>query len=330
MTIKRLVALAVLVLAAAFPSAAGAQLHITPPEGDNYLDAIPFTDPGPFSNSEVGFIADTSSYTTQSDVFVPEGTGGGPAEPTLCGNTTFGNTIWSFFRADRYGIMNLSTAGNFDSVIAIMPFNSPRDAEPHISQGICWDRLGGFSETGKVLVQPRRWYAVQVGGTGTPPGGQVETKFLLEPPPAVDGAAFLFWKVNPLRVSDMYVKGVPKGETLTLSCTKGACKKRTIKVKSKQAAGQLLPGPGAGLKRAGGAGSLKVATKQAHAAAKRVQILKNHKVKPGAKIELRIKRTGYIGKYYRWKVGKNEISSAKSFCMNAGSNKPQTKNKCHG
>ena len=66
----------------------------------------------------------------------------------------------------------------------------------------------------------------------------------------------------------------------------------------------------------------------AHAAAKTVKLLKNQRVKPGAKIELRITRTGWIGKYYVWKVKKNAISSATTRCLNPGSSKPRTR--CHG
>ena len=73
------------------------------------------------------------------------------------------------------------------------------------------------------------FYAVQVGGVG-PSGGAVQVSFELKKPPTVGGQAFLFWKTGPLRVSNMYVKSVPKNEKITLSCTKHACRKRTIRL----------------------------------------------------------------------------------------------------
>jgi hypothetical protein len=318
------VACAVVALAAAVPASAAAQRQVAPPDGDNYLFPLAFSDfdhPAPFPSEEVGFIANTSTYTVQSDMYSPPNSGG-PVEPTVCGRSEFGNTIWSYLHVDRYGVMHISTAGNFDSVIAVIPFKSPNNAAPQLNRAFCSDRLGGFSEEAPFLAAPG-WYAVSVGGTGATMGGQVEGKFLLGPPPSVDGQAFLFWKTGPLRVTDLHVKGVPGGETLSLSCTKGACKKRRVTVKSKRAAGQLLKVNGKPVGR--GPAALKPLVREA---AKSVKLLKNKKVKKGAKIELRITQPGYIGKYYRWDVKKNAISSATSRCLNPGSNKPHKK--CHG
>jgi hypothetical protein len=342
MTTKRLLTCAVVALSAAFPAAAGAQTPIAPPQGDNYLGPVALSDfdsPGRFPSQEIGFIADTANYTVQPDLFAPPSSGG-PPEPTGCGQASYGNTIWAVFYSDRYGVMDISTAGPFDSVIGVIPFDSPSSPDPDIANGACYDRLAGFSEEATGLVSPRQWYAVQVGGTGTPQGGQVQVKFKLGPPPSVDGQAFLFWKTGPLRVSDMHVKNVSKGQTLTLSCTKGACKKRTINVRKKRTLGKLFgsdwtPGPGTTTPRMKGAPAKSSSTSPhasfkpiVRAAAAKVKLLKNKRVKRGAKIELRIKRSGFIGKYYRWKVGRNEISSATTRCLNPGSNKPRKK--CSG
>jgi hypothetical protein len=260
MTIKRLVTCAALTLAVALPTAASAQTPVDPPQGDNYLCPVALSDfdsPGRFPSQEIGFIGDTTSYTVQTDLFNPGGCAGepgsgGPREPTGCGNSSYGNTIWSVFYSDRWGVMNISTAGTFDSVIGVIPFDSPQRPSPDINNGACYDRLRGFSEDATGLVAPHQWYAVQVGGTGTPQGSRVQVKFNLDPPPAVEGQAFLFWKTGPLRVTDMHVKNVPAGETLTLSCSKHACKKRTITVRggggSKRAVSSMFrsdwtPGP---------------------------------------------------------------------------------------
>jgi hypothetical protein len=261
---------------------------------------------------------------------------GGPPEPANCG-TPYGNTVWSVFYSNRYGVMNVSTAGPFDSVIGIVPFTSPNNPTPNLQAGYCDDGLSGFQEDTSFFVSPRRWYAVQVGGTGTPQGGQVQVKFKLAPPPQVDGQAFLFWKTGPLRVTKLYAKNVPRGEKLTLTCTKGACRKKTVTAKKPSLLERPLganPGEAPfGLRMKGAAGGPDRATEQvqrplATAAAKRVNLLKNAKVKRGARLELRITAPGYIGKYFTWKASGSSISSATVRCMNPGSTKPRKK--CSG
>jgi hypothetical protein len=336
MTTKRFATCALLALAAAFPATAGAQTEFPPPTGDNYLEPIFVSDPeqpGRFPGSPLGFIVDTTTYTVQADMFDPPASGG-PAEPTQCGQAIYGNTVWSYFRSHRWGLMNISTAGTFDSVIGVIPLNDPlSDAAPEIENGACYDGLAGFREEATGLVAPRQWYAVQVGGTGSPMGSRVQVTFDLNPPPKVEGRAFLFWRTGPLRVSDMYVRNVPEGQTLILSCTKNACRKRTINVKNKRAVGKVSRDgwtPESGFKQLRRQGEdagprPRSLDRIAHSAAARVKLLRNQKVKRGAKIELRIKRRGFIGQYYRWKVKRNEITSATTRCLNPGSNKPRKK-----
>src|SRR5690349_2614030 len=85
MTFKRALAIA-LTVAAALPASAAAQAQITPTDGDNYLSPIALSDfshPAPFPKTEIGFVADTTNYTTQADLFNPP-SAGGPPEPTAC------------------------------------------------------------------------------------------------------------------------------------------------------------------------------------------------------------------------------------------------------
>src|SRR3954454_22979416 len=197
MTFKRAIVIA-LTAAAALPASAAAQAQIQPPDGDNYLQPISLSDfqnPAPFPKDEIGFVADTTGYTTQQDMFAPPQSGG-PQEPTNCGSP-YANTIWSVFYADRYGVMRISSAGPFDGVIGFVPFGSPtQDPTPDIGNGVCIDRLSGFEEELQAFVKPKHWYAVQVGGTGNPAGGKVQVKFDLQPPPKLDADAVLTWKSN--------------------------------------------------------------------------------------------------------------------------------------
>jgi hypothetical protein len=360
MSPKRFLTCAALGLAAAFPSAASAQEPINPPLADHYLQpyflndadtALPYDEP-------FGFTLDTTGYTLQDDLFSPNGNGepggGGPAEPNQCtvanGNVSeYANTAWFVFRAHRWGRMRVETAGAVDTVIGLLPFESPEQPAPLFDFASCSDGLRGLQESKTDIVVPGVWYATQVGGKQPTPGGTLQVKFELLKPRSVGGAAFLFWKTGPLRISDMHVKNVPAGQTLQLSCTKGACKKKRINVRSKAPLNRLAADPGssgdvpagiamdaAGTRSAASVFPASefpappVAAKEAvaHEAAKVVKLLRNKRVKPGAKVELRIKRAGYIGKYYRWNVKRNGISSATTRCLNPGSNKPRKR--CSG
>ena len=123
--------------------------------------------------------------------------------------------------------MRISTAGPFDSVIGFVPFKSPTDdPTPNIDAGVCIDRLSGFEEELQAFVKPKQWYAVQVGGTGTPAGGQVQVKFDYAKPPTLDADAVLTWKSNSRgKVTAVkLVVDAPKGSKVSVGCTKRGCK----------------------------------------------------------------------------------------------------------
>jgi hypothetical protein len=330
------------------PASAGAQAAITPPEGDNYLGPVALSDfdnPGKFSSMEVGFVADTTTYTTQADLFNPPGSGG-PAEPTNCGSP-YANTIWSVFHADRFGVMKISTAGPFDSVIGFVPFKSPTsDPTPDIDHGVCIDRLSGFEEDLSAFVSPGHWYAVQVGGTGTPAGGQVQVKFDYQKPPTLDADAVLTWKTN--RKGAKVVKLVvtaPKGSKVSVSCTHHGCSApRPFTVKKTAAFRPIAPvGPvakaPAGLKMTAADSSGRVAAvnsvgtpagfrakaeAQVHAA-KKFKLLKGKILKAGSNLIIRVTAPGFIGKYFSYPITKKGVSAKTISCTNPSSSKPHKK-----
>ena len=327
----------------ALPSAASAQTAVPPPEGDNYLGPLFLNDNSPGNeipyNRPFGFTADTTAYTTQDDMFSPPGSGG-PREPQSCQNSNgvvspYGNTIWSVFYAHRWGVMRIDTAGPFDSVIGIIPFNNPNDPTPLLRFGSCFDELSGFNEEAGGLVAPGNWYAVQVGGTGARQGGEVQVKYQLSKPPQARGRAFLFWNSAGPTVTNMYVKNVPRGHRMELTCSRSSCKRKVINVRRKPVQNDLqtddwTPAPGLEpIRMKGFSGSARSSSNPlafkplATEAAKRVTVLRNKRVRPGSKIELRITQTGWIGRYYRWNVRDGSISSAITRCMNPGSRTPR-------
>ncbi|MEA2409901.1 MAG: hypothetical protein QOC77_462 [Thermoleophilaceae bacterium] len=336
MTFKRALVIA-LSAAAALPASAAAQAQITPTDGDNYLQPLALSDfqnPAPFPRQEIAWVADTTNYTVQSDMFNPPGSGG-PAEPHNCGSD-YGKTIWSVLHIDHMGTLEITTSAQFDSVIGFVPFNSPSNPAPDIANGVCIDRLAGLDEQLKVNVAANHWYAVQVGGTGSTQGGQVQTKFLFKPtnppkPKPVKGQGFLFYKFPPLRITQMYATSVAKGSTIRVHCSK-SCGNKTIKVRSKLMVDNVFAtGPHmtpAALRAAptGGASRAKPSATHSRAivreAKARVSIFKNKRVASGTKVEMRITHPGNIGTYLAWKVPGGPPTFR---CMKPGSLKPRKK-----
>jgi hypothetical protein len=337
MTFKRALAIA-LTAAAALPASAGAQAPITPPDGDNYLRPLALSDfqnPGKFPREEIGWVANTTDYTTQADMFNPPSSGG-PAEPNNCGSE-YGKTIWSVLYIDHRGSLTITTSAQFDSVIGFVPFDGPSDPAPHIDQGVCIDRLAGLDEQLKVNVSAGHWYAVQVGGTGSTQGGQVQTKFLFKPtnppkPKPIKSQGFLFYKFPPLRITTMYATSVPKGATIRVHCSK-SCGNKTVKVRSKPvlednvfATGpQMVPVPLAAAPT-GGASRAKPSATHSRAmvreAKSKVSIFSNKRVASGTKVEMRITKPGMIGKYWAWKIPGQGVTIR---CLKPGSSKPRKK-----
>ena len=352
MNLKRLLTLAVLVVAAAFPTTAAA---IVPPHSDAYLDSLLLNDtrhPLKYNDGRL-FQADTTNYTVQRDMFDPcfasdpSQCGGGPPEPNICTNShgvksQYGNTVWAAFYANRWGRMTIRTSAPFDNVIGIIPFRSLKNATPDIAHGACYDEKVGFEETASGIVTPGQWYAIQFGGT-PPQGGPVQVSYKLKKPAVVGSAntrASLVWGTGPLRIKQLFITNVPRGATLKLHCTKHACKKRTVHVHHKIAGAGKFAAPGlqtgaaakVSMRRAFGpaaASSPNAAFKPiVHESAKRITLVKKHKVKRGAKIELRLTEFGHIGRYYRWNVKRNEITPQINRCMKPASSKPRKK--CSG
>lgn len=343
MSFKRAIAIA-LTIAAALPAAASAQEQIVPPRGDNYLGPVFLNDESvPFPNTPQGIVADTTNYTEQSDMFNPPASGG-PQEPTNC-DTNYGNTLWSVFYSNRYGLMNVSTAGPFDSVIAVIPFDSPDNPAPDFDNGYCTDSIAGFQQDTSFLVSPRRWYAIQVGGTGNPEGGQLQVKYQLDPPPRLDGDAVLSWKTNGRQATiSSLVVSAPKGARVAVSCTHRGCGKnprpftarKTDLTKPIAAVGPATKRAPAGVRMtrdgvlgetagtaSGSDASVKPRAKTPVRAAKKYKLLKGRKLKNGTTVVVRVYASGYIGKHFSYKVKSGGVSSKTVRCTNPGSSKPR-------
>jgi hypothetical protein len=346
MTFKRALAIA-LTAAAALPASAAAQAPITPPDGDNYLGPVALSDfqhPAKFPSNEIGFVADTTNYTTQADLFNPPSSGG-PPEPTGC-PAAYGKTIWSVFHADRWGRMEINTAGPFDTVIGFVPFGGPTtDPTPQLNHGFCEDRLSGFEESMTQMVAPGHWYAVQVGGTGAVQGGQVQVKFHYLKPPALNSDVVLSWNTarSGAKVTKLVVNA-PKGSRVSIHCTKHGCKaprafnvKKPVAFRPIASVGPVASAPaGLQMTAAGSSGaagpiagsgdgsSARVAAKsQPVHAAKKFTLMKGSSLKAGTNLIIQVTRTGYIGGYFQYAVQKTGVGTKTIRCTNPSSNKPR-------
>ena len=360
MTLKRALALALICLAA-LPAAAAAQEQIAPPGADNFLGPYFFNDQAhPLGYNPLGFTADTTSYTVQADMFNPPAQGG-PGEPTQCGNTNYGNTVWSVFYSNKWGLMTVSTAGPFDAVIGVIEFDSPENPVPDFRPGhaFCVDGLSGFQEEVKFsdepyrgfIIVPKQWYAIQVGGTaqtGTAQGGAVQVKVDQNHPPELDGDVILSWRTNGRRAKIKSLEvSAPKGAKVAVSCSHRGCGKNpkafTVeKTALTKPVGLVGPAPAAArqpvtvdmtpastsgsgsAKRAGGGSGTHERRVVVHAA-KKFKLLAGRKLKNGSKIEIRITRAGFIGRYFSYNVSKAAVSSKTARCLNPASSKPRKK-----
>ena len=328
MSLKRTLALA-LVGAAALPAAASAAPPVfeAPPKGDNYLQPIFLNDPdNPIKLGEpLGFQADTSSYTTQSDMFNPNGKGqpssGGPPEPLNCGgNDPYGKTLWAVFYSKGYGFAHITVSAGYDSVISVIPFKDPNtDPTPELDNGTCSDGEFGFNESLSGIVFPKSWYAIQVGDADQPPsGGKMQLQLQIDPPPRVNGDATLTWRTasGGARITRLVVSG-SKGSRIKVSCTHHGCGRNPKPIK--HAKKPLFEKPIGAVGPLAGKAFRPVVREAAH----HYKFFRNRFAKAGTTVEIRITRTGYTGKYFSYKVTRSGVASKKTRCLLPGSNKPK-------
>jgi hypothetical protein len=161
-----LTGLALLVVAASGASAS----HVAgAPANDDYLQSFPLNQPGTRLERQDTLrdpARDTTNASVQTDVFNPgpqgqPGSGGG-AEPTTCGSSSYGKTVWYDMYPDVNGLVRLRANG-FNSVITVVPFNQ-RSGLPNFAAKQCADQSSGPAEEFLVSVRGDRAYTIQIGG----------------------------------------------------------------------------------------------------------------------------------------------------------------------
>jgi hypothetical protein len=335
----------------AVPATALAQ---DPPANDNYLGPVFINEQGERFPSGIPAPpnVDTTNATVQADVFNPPGSGG-PAEPTFCGPSEYGKTVWVVFWAHRYGRMEVSTSGPFDSVIAVIPFGNPNtDTTPRPDLGFCTDRQSGFIEdfgnTPPIIVRGG-WYATQVGGyreptTGAIAGGPLQTQFEFAPPARISGDAILRGggASGGIRIGELEVTAASGSR---IRACAGGCSTRNAGAGSDARSllrplGKVSPADqpvNARMRGAGGGVAEGTPLAEVAAAAKAGPVartsatrtfFRGRRVSAGRTIKVYITRPGYIGRYFSWKVRSGSVGNKVKRCLEPFSNRPRKR--CDG
>ena len=329
--------LAVCAALLALPAAASAQSSVPPPTGDNYTDAIPVRPSDspflPLSPGVLGFGADTTNYTTEgpSPAFGPNG------EFNVCGQSTYGKTIWSLFAVDRTGRIDITAAG-FDSVIALLPVDQDTGIP---DSGPCTDRLAGtiesFPRDNLPTVKRGNIYAVQVGGfrnpqTGEFAGGPVETDYELLPPEQLIADSGLAWREasGGVRVTSVRVDG-PNGSQAVVQCLRRSCGRRLTVRNPKPTADFARSRAKRGAESTGHkTSSAKASDAPVRFATKNV--LRGRRIPNGARLVVYVESStdDQIGQVFFWDIRNNAAGAKQIGCLEPGSRRIQRLGSCDG
>jgi hypothetical protein len=268
--------------------------------GDSYLNAFrlnPGTDdaPQPVPATGASFAADTTGYGTQSDIYNPPRRGG-VGEPNTCASASYGRTAWAWLYTNRWVQADVRANGAFDSVLAVMPFTSPRKPRLEAGGGVCVNRsTGGAEDFGadRPILAPG-WYAIQVGGVDAT-GGQVGVSVALAEPPRVTARVRASSKRRPGGAAVTVRLSAPRGARLAFRCVRRKCvlpRSRTVT-------------------RSGLRAYLTAAA-----------------VPNGARIELRVSQAGHVGAYFAWDVRNGRLGRVLTRCTEPASTRPSKR--CDG
>jgi hypothetical protein len=297
-------ALALLVPVAALAAPPGA------PSNDDYLDSLRLNEPGKRLNrtETLRDTRDTSKASVQTDVFAPANSGG-PAEPTTCGSTSYGKTVWYDFYPDVHGFVRLRANG-YDTALAVVPFNA-RTAVPSFDQRRCLNQSSSTTEEFLAEVAKGRAYTVQVGAVGGV-GGQLE--FLFDFLPDTDGDNVLddVDRCDRLKGSAREA-GCPvrlnAGVTLRAAPTATGIRIASLRVRAprKSRVSVSCRGCGSQVKTARTVGFGR---------------LRGKSLRAGRKLVIRVTRRNSIGTYVSYRISRGNFKKTER-CLNPGSRKPR-------
>jgi len=319
-----------LVVLALLPATAMAQAG----PGDNYLAPNFLGDeqnPLPLSPAVLGFSADTTNYTTETN---PNLFGGNGQEFNQCGSSIYGKTVWGVFFTNRYGRLDI-TASGFDSVIGLASFDSPSNPRP--TGGLCSDRLFGtiesFNPDFLPTVKKNHWYAIQVGGVqdaaGNIAGGPLTVYAELLKPIALQGDAGLTWLPGKKGVKVTLVRaGGPKGAKVKVTCQRKGCGSKSFTSKKPLLKQSFL--------KASPLAKFKTNLKQQPAgdpeaqAAETTNVFQGKTIPNGARLVVTVQATDQIGEMFYWDIKNNKAGTKHILCIEPDGKQTNPVGKCDG
>jgi hypothetical protein len=307
---------------AALPAAASA----APPANDNYLASSSLNQPGTPLTLEVPLNVDTTEATTQANMFDFNSQGqpfNGPpqAEPTTCGATSFGKTVWYDLHPDVDGDLYVSVSPSggvaFTPVLALYEW---RLEDSRIARTVTCEPANALPAPG---LKKGKHYTLQIGGVGGA-GGRLSGTIDFFPDRDDDG---------------FYDVGSPKDECRTTPGTSNGCPPElrvSPSINYDRAGGGIrisrfvvsnVP-KGATIKARGGGATQTVKAKKAGKVT--LSKLAGRSASAGSNIELRVTlgrtgtgkyKFGATGAYFKWPVKAGSLGTRVSRCLHAGSGK---------
>jgi hypothetical protein len=281
-----------------------------PPQNDHYLESLRLNDPGTRleRTDTLRDVRDTTEATVQSDMFAPPQSGG-PPEPTTCGPSSYGKTIWYDMYPDVTGLVRLRANG-FNTAISVIPFDADSGV-PDLDSRICANDSGGASEEFLVRVRGRRAYTIQLGGVDNAFGS---LEFLFDFLADTDGDGVLDdvdrcdrlpgTRRNsgcPARLrANALIRAAPTATgirlvSLRIDATRGS----RVQV--------ACPGCGRQVKKARTVG---------------FPGLRGRSFRAGSRIVIRVTKRGSIGRYIAYRILRGNFKKSER-CLNPGSRRPR-------
>jgi hypothetical protein len=175
------------------PGAAPASTNPCPgttPCNDNYVNSLELNAAGTPLNRIKTIIdtRDTSTATTQNDIFSPPASGGRP-EVTSCNGTSYGKTVWYDFYPDAAGTVSIRTNAFFQNAITLYTFNNDSHSPSYLMPTKKKCVVSQFG-AGDLVASVKKGvaYTFQLGGADTSQaptgqGGQLQMLFDFFPTP---------------------------------------------------------------------------------------------------------------------------------------------------
>jgi len=286
------------------------------PLNDSYLQSIPVNKRGEALPQEpIKDVRNTAEATTQTELFAPMATGGGP-ERLDCRGTAYGKTIWYDMHPTISGTADIKAAG-FDAAISVYEFDP---ATSKLTTRLdCASAPGGISEEILVEVKAGKSYTVQIGGLdpGTgPAGGQLE--FTFEFFGNRDGDTFLD-ALDKCPTQAGTQDGCPpkldSNATLVAVGTASGVKIQSLRVEADK---------GTKVRARCRLRCTFSQTKTSRSGTVSFSLLRGRSLRAGAVLEVFVTKANSIGNYTRWNISRGAIKRT-LLCLPPGKSVPKKK-----